>query len=109
IGISRVENSTARAGLTTVSRLFGDIEKQAVDIIGTAPQIFMASVAADAIVDDAELLQAEVTGLYQFFTETRGQHLASPLMGYGLLLVILVLMGLYGIEVIRHSRIAERK
>src|SRR5690606_11188033 len=46
--------------------------------------------------------------LYQYFTNARGQHLASPLVGYGLLLGILFLMGLYGIEVIRQSRQAEQ-
>ncbi len=109
IGISRVTDSAARAELSTVSALFEDIDRQALAIIDKAPQIFNAWEAADAIDDDTALLQAEVAKLYQTFTESRGQQLASPLMGYALLLVILFLMCLYGFAVIRHSRVAEQK
>ncbi len=109
IGVNRVSNGAARTGLTAISELFAGIETQARAIIDTAPQIRKASEAADAISKDAELLQVEVAKLYEFFTETRGQHLASPVMGYGLLLGILVLMCLYGIAVIRHSHVAEKR
>jgi twitching motility protein PilJ len=109
IGVNRVASSAARAELTAVSGLFAEIEQQALAIIETAPQIVKAASAADTIFSDAELLQAEIAKLYQLFTETRGQHLASPLVGYGLLLVILLLMCLYGVAAIRDSRVAERK
>jgi twitching motility protein PilJ len=109
IGINRVDNGAAREALTKVSELFAEIENQARVIIETAPQIRKAAEAADAISNDAELLQVEVAKLYQLFTKTRGQHLASPVMGYGLLIGILFLMCLYGIAVIRQSRIAEKR
>ncbi|MDT8397067.1 MAG: methyl-accepting chemotaxis protein [Pseudomonadales bacterium] len=108
IGINRVADSVARAALDNISELFSALEARSIDIIAAAPQIFKATQAVDAIVRDAELLQVDVTELYQFFTETRGQHLASPVLAYGLLLGILFLMVLYGIEVIRQSRLAER-
>ncbi len=109
IGISRVSNSTARVELTHISELFADIENQALAIIDTAPQIVKASESADQIASDAELLQTEIAALYQSFTETRGNHFASPLLGYALLMGILVLICLYGIVVITHSRIAEKR
>lgn len=109
IGVNRVGNSTARAGLTSISGLFEEIDSQARAIIETAPQIRKAAEAANAITEDAELLQVEIAKLYQLFSETRGRHLASPVMGYGLLLGILTLMCFYGIAVISQSRNAEKR
>ena len=108
IGIERVQVPGARQGLTTVSGLYTDIETQVNEVLEAAPEIFVAAEAVDSIIADSELLQNEVALLYQYFTNARGQHLASPLVGYGLLLGILFLMGLYGIEVIRQSRQAEQ-
>jgi twitching motility protein PilJ len=108
IGVNRIDQPAARQALLQISALFSAIEEQATVIIDAAPQIFRASDAVDAIVRDSALLLNEATALYQSFTLSRGDHLASPLVGYVLLLVILVLITLYGTEMIRQSRTAEK-
>ncbi len=108
IGVSRVGNAEARSSLQSVSTLFSEIESHTAGIVAAAPEILRASAALDAITTDSARLLAEMTSLSRYFNNARGDHLASPSLGYGLLLVILLLIALYGMEVIRQSKLAEQ-
>lgn len=107
IGVSRVTQAAARERLTQITALFSALESQAPAIIEAAPEIVRASTAVTAIARDSERLLLELTSLSRYFTSARNAHLASPLLGYGLLLAGLLMISLYGLEVIRQSRAAQ--
>jgi twitching motility protein PilJ len=108
LGVKAVTDAGARAALAEVRNVFSTIETNAKAIVAAAPEIIKTSTAVDDIIQDTEVLLAEATSLSAHFTNSRGAHLASPFVGYVLLLVILVLISLYGLEMIMQSRKAEK-
>ena len=108
MGVGRVRDAAARARLDQVTGLFAPVQEQAAAIVEAAPEVARASQAANLIAADSERLLSQVTDLAGYFTAARGEHLASPFTGYVLLLAVLVLISLYGLEVIRQSRAAEK-
>jgi twitching motility protein PilJ len=108
LGVKAVADAGARSALADVRTLFSTIETSAKTIVAAAPEIIKTSTAVDDVIKDTESLLAEVTALSAHFTSTRGDHLASPFVGYVLLLVILLLISLYGLEMIMQSRKAEK-
>jgi twitching motility protein PilJ len=104
LGVSPVSAAGTRATLNEIRTLFTAIEADAATIIAGAPEITRTSAAVDKIVQGTELLLVKVTLLSEYFTTARGNHVASPFVGYMLLMVILVLISLYGFDMIMQSR-----
>lgn len=72
------------------------------------PQPNIDTIAAGAIVTDSAVLLDALTSLGDFLSGGGKLWFESPLTGYGLLLVLLLTIGLYGRQVITHSREAEQ-
>lgn len=108
MGVEQVTDENIRGRLEEISTLFVVVEGQSDGIISAAPDIIEASAAVDSIASDSDRLLTAATSLSEYFISQRGNHIASPLVGYALLSIILVVIILYGLEVIRQSRQAEK-
>lgn len=108
LGVTRVADPETRNYLNQVSSLFTALNQQSGNIISSAAEIFAASEAVTELVSDSEQMLESMTALSQYFISASDNHLASPALGYILLLVMFLLIAIYGMAVIRESRSAEK-
>lgn len=108
LGVRAVGNTGARASLRGIADAFDKIEESANAIVAAGTEIISTATAVDAIVRDTGQLLTEMTALSDHFTAARGDHWASPFVGYMSLLAILVLISLYGVDMITQSRRSEK-
>ena len=108
LGITRIADAEARNYLIQVSELFAALDQQAGNIVSAAEEIFASGQAVSAIVEDSERLLSSMTALSEYFILASDNHLASPALGYVLLLIMFLLIAMYGLEMIRQSRKAEK-
>lgn len=108
LGITRINDTESRGYLNQVSMLFATVSQQADNIIAAAQEISAASQAVSDIVRDSEILLNSMTTLSDYFIEAGDSHIASPELGYILLLAMFLLLAFYGLEMLRQSRAAEK-
>ncbi len=108
LGINKVTDGQALDGLINVSVLFSSIADTA-DIIHSAiPEINVYTGALANIIGNSELLLARIKGIGEMLAEQGSHPLASPVVGYVLLFLLLLTILAYGRQVIRQSQEAEQ-
>ena len=108
LGVNRIAGSEARTRLQDVTGQLNELAAIAQNIINVVPDINGTSNAINEIVSSSESLLTDITGLASMFDATSNSRIASPLVGYVLLLVLLFNISIYGSQVIKQSQAAEK-
>ncbi|OZG75151.1 chemotaxis protein [Hahella sp. CCB-MM4] len=97
MGISKVKDEDAVFGLEAIAELFEFVNENVDTILETSPELFRVREAANNIFEKSQSLLSETSELNNTFQTQAETRIVSDELGYLLLFVIIVAIGIIGV------------